>query len=295
MDYGAPFDGETDDIRLWRIFREAGLPVADVIRAAPEAGCLLLEDLGERTMEAALGEIQNSGDSPEEQERRTRDLYRRAVILSVAVAERGSPVLARSERARGPALDRERFRFEMDFFVEHYVRGLKGMTDLARPLVGELRRLADLAAEGGRRVLCHRDFHTRNLMLRQDGSLAMVDIQDARWGPDTYDLASLLRDAYVDVPEVLVDEMVHFCRLSAPGSGSDADFRRRFDVVSAQRMIKALGTFAYQTTVMRKGRYRSGIPRTLERLARLLPHLEETRTLGRLFQEADLFAIPRAP
>ncbi len=292
MDYGAPFDGETDDIRMWRIFEGAGLPVAAVVRPAPEVGCLLLEDLGERTMESALGEIRASGASPEEQGRRTRDLYRRAVKLAVLVAELGTPVLARSERAGGPALDVERFVFEMDFFVEHYVQGLRGIADPAPALIGELHRLARLAAEGGRRVLCHRDFHARNLMLRRDGSLAMVDIQDARWGPDTYDLASLLRDAYIDLPAPLVDEMILFCQESTPGYGSDPDFRHRFDVVSAQRMIKVLGTFAYQTRVMRKDRYRLAIPRTLDRLTGLLHRLKETQSLGRLFQEADLFAIP---
>ena len=55
----------------------------------------------------------------------------------------------------------------------------------------------ELAAEP--RVLCHRDYHSRNLMLRGD-RLFIIDFQDARLGPDTYDLASLLRDSYVDLP-----------------------------------------------------------------------------------------------
>ena len=295
MDYGAPFEGETDDIRMWRIFSEAGLPVAGVIRVSPETGCLLLEDLGSQTMESALHDIRSSGDSEPERERRIRDLYRQAVTLAVAVAERGTPVLARSERARGPALDRDRFRFEMDFFVEHYVRGLRGISAPSRLLVEELWRLADLTAESGPRVLCHRDFHSRNLMLRPDGSLAMVDIQDARWGPDTYDLAALLRDAYVDVPDGLVEEMLDLYRDSSPGSGRNSDFRARFDVVSAQRMLKALGTFAYQTRVLGRDRYREGIPRTLGRLAGLLPRLASTRALHGLLLEADLMTAPSAP
>ena len=68
-----------------------------------------------------------------------------------------------------------------------------------------LHELADRAAASPRKVLCHRDFHSRNLMLPPDHSLAMVDIQDARWGPDSYDLASILRDAYI---EMVISEII---------------------------------------------------------------------------------------
>ena len=55
-------------------------------------------------------------------------------------------------------------------------------------------------------MLCHRDYHSRNLMLH-DGSLYIIDFQDARMGPDTYDLVSLLRDSYVDFTEAQVDAL----------------------------------------------------------------------------------------
>lgn len=261
MDYGAPFEGETDDVRLSRIFHEAGLRVASIDRIAPNPGCLVLEDLGDRTFELAL-----AGASTTQVE----DLYRRAVDCAVAIAERGTRALRRSERAAGPALDSERFRFEMDFFVEHYVRGFRGIDPVDAELVARLRDLADLAAASPR-ILCHRDYHARNLMVLRDGELAMVDIQDARWGPDTYDLASLLRDAYVDLDEELVVELCERYRTSLPDPPEPASFRSRFAVVAAQRMIKALGTFGYQIHRLGRDRYRDAIPRTVRRLARLLP------------------------
>ena len=58
-------------------------------------------------------------------------------------------------------------------------------------------------------MLCHRDYHSRNLMLH-DGQLYIIDFQDARMGPDTYDLVSLLRDSYVDLPEQTVDELIAY-------------------------------------------------------------------------------------
>ena len=261
MDYGAPFVGETDDVRLSRVFHEAGLRIASIDRVVPDPGCLVLEDLGDRTFEIAL-----AGASATQVE----DLYRRAVDCAVAIAERGTRALRRSDRAAGPALDSERFRFEMEFFLEHYVRGLRGIESVDPGLVAGLRSLADLASSSPR-VLCHRDYHARNLLVLRDGELAMVDIQDARWGPDTYDLASLLRAAYVDLDEELVVELCERYRTSLPDPPEPAAFRSRFAVVAAQRMIKALGTFGYQVHRLGRERYRDAIPRTVRRLARLLP------------------------
>jgi len=255
MDYGAPFAGESDDQRLTRIFLEAGLPVAAILAAGPEVGALLLQDLGPTSLEDALSAGRDPGP-----------LYARAAGLAVRIAVDGTAALARSERAAGPALDAARFRFEMDFFLEHYVAGLCGRP--ARGLAPRLHALADAAAASSPPVLCHRDFHSRNLLVRPDGSLAMVDLQDARWGPDTYDLASLLRDAYVDLAEDLLERTLEGARTALPGPPDPTGFRSRFDLVATQRMVKALGTFGYQAGALGRGRYLSAIPRTLARLER---------------------------
>src|SRR6185503_13342898 len=101
--------------------------------------------------------------------------------------------------------------WEFDFFTRHFVEGYRGvlLTHASRQaLADEWRAIAEaLAAEP--RVLCHRDYHSRNLMLHR-GSLHIIDFQDARMGPDTYDLVSLLRDSYVDFSDQQVDELVAF-------------------------------------------------------------------------------------
>jgi aminoglycoside/choline kinase family phosphotransferase len=136
-------------------------------------------------------------------------------------------------------------------------------------LAEEWRRLAEeLASEP--RVLCHRDYHSRNLMLH-DGRLYIIDFQDARLGPDTYDLVSLLRDSYVDLTEPVVEELIAYFIALKRSSGTttdawhtwEADFRRRFDVMALQRNLKALGTFGYQTSIRQNPVYIQYIPRTL--------------------------------
>jgi len=286
MDYGAPFSGETDDVRMTRIFEAAELAVAEIHAVWPDPGCLLLEDLGDRTLESELTRVvAAAGTAP------ALPLLALAARTAVGVAVRGTVALSNSDRAAGPALDSERFRFEMDFFLEHYVAGLKQIRTGIEELRTALRQLAELAADSPRRVLCHRDFHSRNLMLLEGGGLAMVDIQDARWGHDTYDLASLLRDAYVDIPEDWNEPFLEqFGSVVAPGDDPQA-LGRRFDHVSAQRMIKALGTFGYQATVLGRRSYLSSVPRTLARLERLLPRLDASLSLADRFSSAGLFDV----
>ncbi|HJQ98308.1 MAG TPA: phosphotransferase [Candidatus Polarisedimenticolaceae bacterium] len=273
MDYGAPFAGETDDVRLARIFESARLPVARVLDVLEDAGCLLLEDLGDLTLEQAL--------------KRDGRSFARAVELAADIATRGTVSLAGSERASGPALDAERFGFEMRFFVEHFIQGFLG--GAAPPsLESALQRLA-VEVAGHPRVMCHRDYHSRNIMVRGDGKLAMVDIQDARWGPDTYDIASLLRDAYVDLDETDVRESFErYVRLLP--AGQDPALRHRFHLVATQRMIKALGTFGYQIVRLGRERYRDAIPRTLGRLDRTLPSSPTTRALHAELSSAGVFS-----
>jgi hypothetical protein len=140
-----------------------------------------------------------------------------------------------------------------------YLLGLSAAPTMAgRPLTEAFRDGPELAAEP--RVFCHRDYHSRNLMLHR-GRLHVIDFQDARMGPDTYDLVSLLRDCYVHHDAEFVSRMITYYH-DRLGSTAGAAYRDRFDLMSLQRHLKALGTFGYQTTVAGNDRYLSAIPRT---------------------------------
>jgi aminoglycoside/choline kinase family phosphotransferase len=286
MDYGRPFAGETDDMVLGGVFRAAKLPVADLLDASPETGCLLLEDLGDHTLESLL--VDDSGRATPE----ARALLERAVRLAANVAERGSPELARSPRSDGPALDSERFCFETDYFLQHWAGSLLGRGDPPSDLREHLHALAKLAAATPCPVFCHRDFHSRNLMVANDGQLAMVDIQDARWGPDSYDLASLLRDAYAEIDESWIEPLIKLYLEALSDSPDPGPFLQRFERVAAQRMIKALGTFGFQTAVRGNERYLHAARRTVARLQRALPGNEELRPLGELLIREGLLVEP---
>jgi hypothetical protein len=151
--------------------------------------------------------------------------------------------------------------------VKHFVVAYRGaaITDEARAAISAefAGMIAELAGET--RVLCHRDYHSRNLMWKA-GRLFIIDFQDARMGPDTYDLVSLLRDSYMDISDEALEEYLAYFRAlaGAPSVGPDAaQFRRRFDLMALQRNLKALGTFGYMTAVRRNPVYIQYVPRTL--------------------------------
>jgi aminoglycoside/choline kinase family phosphotransferase len=174
----------------------------------------------------------------------------------------------------------EKLTWEMDFFIKHFIEAYRGVV-IPAPVRSDLRDafavlIEQLASEP--RVLCHRDYHSRNLMLHED-RLYIIDFQDARLGPNTYDLVSLLRDSYVDLPEQTVDDLIAYFLALRGETGAEAAFRHRFDLMALQRNLKALGTFGYQTTARRNPVYIQYIPRTLRYVRDNLSQLPE---FGRL-------------
>ncbi len=250
IDYAAlPF------VNVAELLARMPVPIPAILDHADDLGVLLLEDLGDVTLQAHVGAAPA---------REHIAHYRQAVAIIDVMQRRGTELASPTYLPYGIAFDVEKLGWELDFFAKHFLQGYRGIT-LAAParaaLAVEFRTIVEeLAAE--RRVLCHRDYHSRNLMLHQ-GRLYAIDFQDARMGPDTYDLVSLLRDSYVDIPEETADDLIaHFLALGGR-TGDAAAFRARFDVMALQRNLKALGTFGYQTTTRGNPVYIQYMPRTL--------------------------------
>jgi aminoglycoside/choline kinase family phosphotransferase len=273
-----------------RLMAAMPVPVPAILGHSNELGILALEDLGDVTLQAHLGAATRAEHAA---------LYRQAVTLIARMQQRGRDLTSDRYLPYGIAFDVEKLSWELQFFVKHFLEAYRGavLSPAGREALStELLRIAEeLAAEP--RVFCHRDYHSRNLMLHA-GQLYIIDFQDARMGPDTYDLVSLLRDSYMDFSEREVDELIAFF-LALRGVGADRGgaameaglFRRRFDLMALQRNLKALGTFGFQTTTRGNPVYIQYIPRTIayvrnnvERDARfwrlreiLSAHVEELR------------------
>jgi len=252
------------------------VPVPRILAHSNELGVIALQDLGDVTLQAHLGAATQGEHAA---------LYRQAVSLIETLQRRGSELAAPGYLPYGIAFDVEKLTWELNFFVKHYLEAYRGAAfdGAARAALSEefAAIVEELAAEP--RVLCHRDYHSRNLMLH-DGRLYIIDFQDARMGPDTYDLVSLLRDSYVDLTDAQVDELIaFFLALRSRGTGTggaDAQrFRERFDLMALQRNLKALGTFGFQAATRGNPVYIQYMPRTLT-YART--NLERHARFGRL-------------
>ena len=240
------------------LLQQVPLPVPRILGHSNPLGILALQDLGDLTLQAHLGVATPAQHAA---------LYRQAVQFIEILQRRGAELASARYLPYSIAFDVEKLTWEMAFFTKHYVEGYRGAHLSAADrsaLDDEWRSIVEeLSAEP--RVLCHRDYHSRNLMLR-DGSLYIIDFQDARMGPDTYDLVSLLRDSYVDIADRELDELIaYFLALKArtPGDTDAQEFRRRFDLMALQRNLKALGTFGYQTMTRQNPVYIQYMPRTL--------------------------------
>ena len=248
-----------------KLLRQIPLPVPALLGHSDPLGILALEDLGDVTLQAHLGAA-----TPAEH----AALYRQAVAFIELLQRRGAEVDPDGHVPFRIGFDVEKLTWELDFFVKHFVEGYRGVA-LSAAQRGALAEewssiVTELASEP--RVLCHRDYHSRNLMLHAE-SLYIIDFQDARMGPDTYDLASLLRDSYVDIADRDVDDLIaYFLALKGQAGAGPAlpgvdqvsrDFRRRFDLMALQRNLKALGTFGYQTMTRQNPVYIQYMPRTL--------------------------------
>jgi aminoglycoside/choline kinase family phosphotransferase len=271
-------------VNVARLLGAMPVPVPRMLHHSDPLGIIALEDLGDVTLQAHVGAAPATEHAA---------IYREAVGFIATIQRRGRELTSPEYVSYGIAFDVEKLMWELQFFTKHFLEAYRGaiLTGPARQaLAAECAAVAEeLASEP--RVLCHRDYHSRNLMVH-GGSLYLIDFQDARLGPDTYDLASLLRDSYVDFTEAQVDELMAFFLATRGAAEADnRDFRRRFDLMALQRNLKALGTFGYQTTARGNTVYIQYIPRTLnyvranvaryERFARLrellAEHLDELR------------------
>jgi len=271
--YPEPFrTEELSYLVVHSLLESYGLPVPATVDVDGARGIVLQEDLGTRTLQ---------DDLKEASEARREELYREAVDEIARLQMKAAQGPQRLDCFR-IAFDIEKLSWELHYFLKHFLEGHRGC-DLSvedRANVSEAFHELSREIASWPRVLCHRDYHSRNLMPHAE-RLYWIDFQDARMGPSTYDLASLLRDAYVDVPEDLQEDLKERFRQTATPDEPREVFRRRFDLMCVQRNLKALGTFGYMATVRHNPVYLPYIPRNLAHARHNLSRYPELERLWR--------------
>lgn len=231
-----------EDCRPWlhvqQLFAATGAHVPQVLAQDLERGFLLLSDLGSTTYLAAL----------QTDPSRMRALYDDAThaLVSIQTASRPNTL---------PAYDHALLHRELMLFPDWYITQHLGvaLSDAQRQVIEHTfeRILAANLAEP--QVYVHRDYHSRNLMLLDDtdthNNPGIIDFQDAVYGPISYDLVSLLKDAYIEWnEEQLIDILVRYWekarKAGLPVRADFGEFHRDYEWMGVQRHIKVLGIFA---------------------------------------------------
>ncbi len=259
------------------LFARLDLHVPGVLAQDLERGLLLLDDLGERPYLDALAE--DSADA----------LYGDAIAALIRLQSAAPEVLREAEL---PPYDRELLLSEMGLFRDWYLQRHLGLrlTPSQQAILAEAFEFLADAALAQPRVIVHRDYHSRNLMVCEPNP-GILDFQDAVIGPYTYDPVSLLRDCYIVWPQARVRGWAqdYFGQAQAagilPAAMTPARFQRDFDLMGIQRHLKASGIFARLNHRDGKPGYLNDIPRTLDYVRQAGAACPELAAFLRLLEE----------
>jgi len=271
-----------DFLAVGQHLRAHGVRVPQVYGVSPHQGLMCLEDYGDCTL-AAQWQMSPAADRLAWGQRAIAEL----VKMHTSGTQHPDPACP----AFKLAFDIPKLLSELQFFREHAIEGLWQctLTSMAcDDLEAAFETLCALLASAPP-YFCHRDYHGWNIMAC-DGAVGVLDFQDARMGPQPYDLASLLTDR--GTPDLLGSALMTAltdyyiqCLEAATGRRTDREaFAQLFDYVAIQRCLKATGTFAAMAVVRQRPQYLPYIPPTLTYLQPLLRRYNVLQPLARLLQ-----------
>lgn len=236
-------------IAIAQLLRHQNVRSPEILAADPEQGFLLVEDMGDQLL---LRAVDNTNADP---------LYKLAMDTLLQLHQSGDhPELI-------PRYDRALLRRELDIFTEWFAGKLLGysLNETEQQRLDQLFITLEDNALTQPQGFVHRDYHSRNLLVRNDGELGVIDFQGALWGGVTYDLVSLLRDCYLRWPADKVMQWALYYRTRAIAlqlipAVSEQQFLRWFDWLGLQRHIKVLGIFARLQLRDNKSGYLQDLP-----------------------------------
>ncbi|MEK6774191.1 MAG: phosphotransferase [Bdellovibrionota bacterium] len=264
-------------------FENCGIRVPAVETLDAQLGLILLEDLGDLTLERKFWESQSQLNS--------LIFYRMAIDEMIKIhfqaTERKSSICT----AFKIKFDTEKFLWEMNYGKDNLFTGVlniklseKVSTEIQKSFLDICERLDQQPKR-----IAHRDYHSRNLMIKLD-EMSVIDFQDARLGPIQYDLVSLLKDSYVDLSQemsdILLQDYLDKMQERTKTKYSRDEFNTIYELQSVQRCFKACGSFAsffHQRDDRRYLKYLSG---TLKRVMKSLEFFPEYSNFTQILKDS---------
>lgn len=252
-------DGSYPFLSVLNHFRKNGVLVPEVVAKAPELGLVLLEDLGDLTLERKFWENQNQEAVYPYYQQTIDELIK---MHYTATADKSSCT------AFNIMFDTEKFLWEMNYAKTHLLQGICKI-NLSE---SELKALENCfisiceTLHKEPKFISHRDYHSRNVMIKL-GKTRIIDFQDARLGPIQYDLVSLLRDSYVALDDEVAEKLIKYylerrTEMTLPAIPQEKFFDI-YELQTIQRCFKACGSFASFYMTRQDKRYLKYISKTL--------------------------------
>lgn len=265
-----PFDASTYPfLDVLNHFAKANVHVPRVEKIGAESGFLLLEDLGDLTVERKFWE----SNRPESSWSFYQKSLDEIIKIHTTATHLQNPTICKQIM-----FDTAKFKWELNYAKEHLLEGVlkykfsevqtkqfdQALTDVAEKLFKQPQ------------VICHRDYHSRNLMIKRD-QVYVIDFQDARLGPIQYDLVSLIKDSYVDISEDYAQKMLnyYFEQTQVLQKISKDEFMHIYELMSVQRCLKACGSFASFMNMRQDKRYLKYLNTTLRKVVKALTHFPD--------------------
>lgn len=275
MDAPPPHEDVKPFIQVADLFGSTGVSVPQILAQDSERGFLLLSDLGSTTYLQCL--------NPDN----AHKLYIDAIDALVQIQ-------LHSQAEVLPEYDRALLLRELMLFPEWYIGKHLGLT-LTEKQTATLNKVFDALVANNlaqAQVFVHRDYHSRNLMVLAEANPGILDFQDAVYGPITYDLASLLRDAYIQWDEELVlDWAIRYWerakRAGLPVNPDIDAFYRDFEYMGLQRHLKVLGIFARLYHRDGKDAYLKDLPLVMQYTRKAAHRYKELAPLVKLLDELE--------
>ena len=265
---------------IGRHLYDRGIPVPRIFAYDRPSGLLVLEDLGDLNLQRLVHRSVNA----EEVDRH----YRSVIDLLIVMGVEGAKGFDIKHTYQTPYYDRELIlEKESRYFVNAFLNGYLGLKTEFENYQGEFELLAQGAIEHPYNGLLHRDFQSRNILVKQ-GSYYFIDFQGARLGPLLYDLASLLIDPYVALPQTVQDRLLEYYlkRLSDHMTVDEDKCLHAYQHCAINRNLQIMGAFAFLSRNKGKKTFENYIPPALESLKRNLQRIDPQacRQLRRLVE-----------
>lgn len=254
--------GNYEWVSIGKLLQSHGITVPSVTSTLKPEAALIIEDYGDVTVESEVFRLFNDANWSG-----LKALYGRLIDLCIKML--GIEAASGDSWTRR-AFDQEKLVWELDFFMKHYGEPIAGIhfspTEQKR-FDDEKQRISSFLSARSN-FFVHRDFHSRNIMFL-DGSLAVIDFQDSRLGPASYDLVSLIFDSYVPFDMNFRAELMALAVDKVKNAFGDTlakTLESEWRAMLLQRQLKAIGSFGYLTRVKSRGNYLKYVPAALRTL-----------------------------